>query len=236
MRIRYLLVLAAVVLLAAACTTKGMPAVAAPAATTEPPPSSASTPDLLTCSTAEGETKAIAESKLYIEYNATDGDLGVHGSFGDDGWSELCVYAPDGTLMLALKPQSQLKDLAMATIFFESREPPLDEFGFDDLKARFPEGQYEVRGTGLDGAVLTGAATFSHDTPAPPTITYPELAEEEQSAPSMMSTCLLTATAWACPPGSSNRTRCTNSRSSRWKRAVTRRSRLALSRQKRCKF
>ncbi len=136
----------------------------------------------MVCTPAPGEPVTIAEAKLIIEYNATDGDLGVHGAFDDHGWSELCVYDPNGALVLAVNPQSQLRDLTMAGIFFESREPEVAEFSFADLVAQFPEGQYEVRGTNFDGTGLTGAATFSHDIPAAPTITAPALAEDAESA------------------------------------------------------
>jgi hypothetical protein len=116
---------------------------------------------------------AIATAKLIVEYNATDEDIGVHGAFDDQGWSKLCVYDPDGHLVLRARPQSQLKDLTMAGIFFESREPPIDEFSFEDLKARFPEGRYSVRALSFDGKRLVGRATFTHDVPAAPTVTAP---------------------------------------------------------------
>jgi len=74
---------------------------------------------------------------------------------------------------LAGKPQAQLKDLTMAGIFFEVREPPSTEFSFEDLQARFPEGQYPVRALSFEGKRLTGSATFTHDVPAPPTVTAP---------------------------------------------------------------
>lgn len=177
-----------VVLLAAACSTKSAPTASAPTPAAEAPVStkapSESNPagDQITCMPAQGETVSIAEAKLYVEYNATDKDLGVHGAFDDYGYSELCVYDPNGTQVLALKPQGQLKDLTMAGIFFESREPPVSEFSFADLVANFPEGQYQVRAISFDGTGLTGAATFSHDVPAPPTITFPALAEDEENA------------------------------------------------------
>jgi len=137
--------------------------------------------DQIACMPAQGATATIASAKLYVEYNATDEDLGVHGAFDDHGWSELCVYAPDGALVLAVRPQGQLKDLTMAGIFFESREPPVDEFSFEDLKVRFPEGQYEIRATNFDGTGLTGAATFTHDIPKPPAVTYPPIVDEENA-------------------------------------------------------
>ncbi len=137
--------------------------------------------DPITCETAQGEAITIAASKLIIEYHFTAGDMGVHGLFDDHGWSELCVYDPNGVQVLAVKPQSQLKDLSIAGIFFESREPPLDEFTYEDLKAKYPEGNYEVRGRNFDGTWLTGFATFTHDVPAAPTVTSPTLAEEESA-------------------------------------------------------
>jgi hypothetical protein len=66
----------------------------------------------------------------------------------------------------------------MAGVFFESREPPTSEFSMEDLAAAFPEGNYTVRGKSFDGKVLVGSAKFTHDVPASPTITAPDLAED----------------------------------------------------------
>lgn len=138
--------------------------------------------DQITCAPAQG-AKKIATAKLFIEHNATDEDTGVHGAFDDDGWSELCVYDPNGKQVLAVKPQGQLRDLTMAGIFFESREPPNSEFSIADLMKAFPEGKYEVRGTSFDGTGLTGFATFTHDIPTAPTITFPaQLAKDAEDA------------------------------------------------------
>jgi hypothetical protein len=120
----------------------------------------------------------MATAKLIIEYNATDEDLGVHGAFDDHGWSELCVFDPSGRPIAVVDPRRQLDDLTMAGIFFESREPPLAEFSLADLAAAFPEGRYEVRGKSFDGTTLAGRALFTHDVPAPPTITSPEIAAD----------------------------------------------------------
>jgi hypothetical protein len=125
-----------------------------------------------------GRTTEIATAKLIIEYNATDGDLGVHGAFDDQGWRILCVFDPSGRLVLKVTPESQLRDLTMAGIFFESREPPLSEFGFADLESTFPEGEYAVRAESFVGKILVGSATFTHDVPSPPTIDAPVLAED----------------------------------------------------------
>lgn len=126
------------------------------------------------------ETTEIAAAKLIVEYNFTDGDLGVHGAFDGDGWKSLCVFDPAGRAVLEVGPRGQLRDLGMGGIFFESREPPSSEFSFADLRREFPEGEYTVRGESFDGTFLTGSATFTHDVPSPPRITSPELAEEPE--------------------------------------------------------
>ena len=128
------------------------------------------------------QTSEIATAKLIIEYNATDQDFGVHGAFDDDGWRILCVFDPTGRLVLRVSPDSQLRDLTMAGIFFESREPPVSELSFADLKTAFPEGGYTVRAESFDGKILVGSATFTHDVPAAPTIDAPALAEDPQGA------------------------------------------------------
>jgi len=138
-----------------------------------------------TCPPADakpGQTTQIATAKLIIEYNATDQDIGVHGAFDDHGWKVLCVFDPTGRLVLKVSPESQLRDLTMAGIFFESREPPASEFSFADLEARFPEGQYTVRAESFDGQILVGSATFTHDVPAPPVIESPQLAADPRDA------------------------------------------------------
>lgn len=125
-----------------------------------------------------GRSTKIAAAKLIIEYNATDDDIGVHGAFDDDGWKRLCVFDPSGRPVLHVRPRGQLLDLTVAGIFFESREPPVSGFSFADLRAAFPEGGYTVRGESFDGTILVGSATFTHDVPAAPSITAPELAED----------------------------------------------------------
>jgi hypothetical protein len=127
---------------------------------------------------AKGRKTKIATAKLIIEYNSTDGDLGVHGAFDDTGWKTLCVFDPSGQQVLEVGPRGQLLDLTMAGIFFESREPPISEFSFAELETAFPEGEYTVRGESFDGTTLVGAATFTHNVPAPPEITSPEVADD----------------------------------------------------------
>ncbi len=134
------------------------------------------------CPTSARRTTEIATAKLIIEYNSTDDDIGVHGAFDGHGWKSLCVFDPTGRPVLEVGPQGQLRDLTMAGIFFESREPPASEFSFADLQAAFPEGGYAVRGESFDGTILVGSATFTHDVPAPPAITSPQIAPDPRGA------------------------------------------------------
>jgi hypothetical protein len=170
--------LAAVVAIAAALAGSALVADASGGDSEGGPGSRSATSDLPeSCQTIGRKTK-IATAKLIIEFNSTDQDLGVHGAFDDQGWKTLCVFDPTGRQVLEVGPRGQLLDLTMAGIFFESREPPISEFSFADLKAAFPEGEYTVRGESFDGTTLVGDATFTHDVPAPPTITSPVLAED----------------------------------------------------------
>ncbi len=132
------------------------------------------TSDQVTCVPPTGEIVDFPTTKLFFEHNSTDEDTGVHGAFDSSSWSELCVYDPSGVQILAVKPQEQLRNLNMAGIFFESREPPNTEVSIADLMAQFPEGLYEARAVTFDGKGMVGAATFTHDIPAAPVITAPK--------------------------------------------------------------
>lgn len=134
------------------------------------------------CAPEGAEVVEIPEAKLYVEYNATDGDVGVHAMLDTDGYTLLCVFDPNGTQILAVEPHGELRDLGLGSFFAESREPPTSEFGFDELEAAFPEGDYAISGTLFDGTGVAGTATFTHDVPAPPAIVAPELAEDEERA------------------------------------------------------
>jgi hypothetical protein len=122
------------------------------------------------------------ETQLFIEYNATDDDAGVHGLVGSDGTRGICLIKPDGTEMIVLDTVEQFRDLGISDFFFESREPPADEYSIADLEKDFPEGKYRLSGIGFDGTPRVGTALFTHDIPAAPVIRSPELAEEETAA------------------------------------------------------
>ena len=136
-----------------------------------------------TCTVAEGTGRAINHANLFIEDNAGDGDIGVHGYFDDHGWSELCVFDPAGTLILRVLPEGVMGDLGIAGVFFESREPEYADWDFAALKAAWPEGQYALRASGFGGELLTGAAWFTTILPTMPVITAPATVPESDAGP-----------------------------------------------------
>lgn len=120
------------------------------------------------------------EARLYIEHNATDRDTGVHGEFDQEGLAEGCLQKPDGSEIMLVDPTNELGDLGINEFFFESREPPNDEYSIADLEADFPEGDYRISGIDFEGTSRVGSAVFTHDIPAPPEITSPKVVDEEK--------------------------------------------------------
>ncbi len=132
----------------------------------------------------DGEPMAAA--KLYIEHNVTDADTGVHGLFGGDGWELFCLRSPSGELLLRVTPNGPLGELGLADLFFESREPPNNEYPIDQLRERFPAGTYEASGIDVEGTNWVGSARFTHAIPAAPIITAPELSDDEEQIDSLV--------------------------------------------------
>jgi hypothetical protein len=130
------------------------------------------------CLTESGPAQTLPTAKLIIEHNATDEDTGIHGLFDGLEWTKLCIYDPHGRQILEVEPERQLKKQSISGIFFESAEPPNAEVPIEEFLARFPEGQYPVRGRTLDGQRITGAATFTHNIPSGPEVVYPQEGDE----------------------------------------------------------
>ena len=138
------------------------------------------TPGLVTCEIPVGvKVIPLPKTYLYFEHNSTAGDTGIHGLFDSNSFVELCIYDPNGNQILAVKPQNQLKDLTMAGIFFESREPEHETVPIERHFKNFPEGFYKVRGVAYDGTGYDGAAWLTHNIPKPPKMIFPlEMADQ----------------------------------------------------------
>ncbi len=135
------------------------------------------------CDQSAETSKAINHANLFIEDNAGDGDIGVHGYFDDHGWTELCVFDPAGDLILHVEPTGRMGDLGIAGVFFESTEPEYAEWDYAALKADWPEGEYSLRAMGTDGVMLNGAAWFTTILPSIPEIVTPATVPEPEDLP-----------------------------------------------------
>ena len=106
------------------------------------------------------------EAELFLEFNSTDEDLGIHISVDGDAWKELELEGPNGRKLLQIDARSRLRRQGLTQLFIESAEPTFDELEPAEFFARFPEGEYEVGGTSLDGEELESIAELTHLIPA----------------------------------------------------------------------
>jgi hypothetical protein len=113
-------------------------------------------------------------ASLIIEINATDGDAGIQPFLDGDPWQRAVIHWPDGRVLFELQTQGELRTYGLTELFSESSEPPFGEFSLDQFLELFPEGEYRFEVTGVDGTLMVGAATLTHDLPAGPVITSPE--------------------------------------------------------------
>ena len=116
------------------------------------------------------EAVALEESRLFIEYNSTDNDLGFHVFLDGEDWKSLSINSPDGRTVFEVRGRAGYRRLGMTELFFEGAEPSLFEIPLAELLALFPEGEYEFEGTTVEGDVIEGEATLSHAVPAGPDV------------------------------------------------------------------
>jgi len=121
---------------------------------------------------AKGEVE-LEDSRIYIEYNASDNDLGFHVAIDGEDWRSMRIYRPDGKLIFDVTGRAGYRDLGMTELFFEGAEPELNDVPLDELLALFPEGEYEFEGVTVDGAEIAGEGELSHCVPAGPVVYEP---------------------------------------------------------------
>jgi hypothetical protein len=114
------------------------------------------------------------DTRMRIEFNSTDQDVGVQVNLDADAWKRIKIISPTGQTIFSVEGQGRLRNLGMSELFFESEEPTLDELSFSELFARFPEGNYQFIGTTVDGEEFTGTAVFTHNVPDGPHIISPK--------------------------------------------------------------
>lgn len=124
------------------------------------------------------------EAHIFFELNNTDGDLGLHALVDGEPWIRLSVEGPAGRETLQIKLKAALRQQGLTELFFESAEPSFDELEPADFFNRFPEGEYEIEGAGLEGETLQSVTELTHLLPAPPEVSVngtplPEDCDEE---------------------------------------------------------
>ncbi len=122
---------------------------------------------------AVGEPAEFDEARMFIEYNATAGDVGVQVFLDGEPWKRLRVFNPAGKLILQITGRHALAQQGLTELFFESSEPPLTTLPLPVFFARFPKGEYEFVGVTIEGEVIEGTADFTHRIPQEPVVVLP---------------------------------------------------------------
>lgn len=112
------------------------------------------------------------EATIFFELNDTDGDLGIHALIDGEPWRKLEIQDPKGRKLLSINVQGRLRRQGLTEVFFESAEPPFESTDPDEVTlppeeffARFPEGEYQIKGKTLEKDKLKSTAEVTHVMP-----------------------------------------------------------------------
>ena len=121
------------------------------------------------------EDPEFSELRALLEINTTDGDAGFQMLIDGDGWVEVKVDDPNGQKIYTVKGDKSVQEQGLSENFFESSEPDCDEPGFSltETLARFPAGEYRVRGKSTDNEHFEGEAILTHALPGAPEMLGP---------------------------------------------------------------
>jgi len=119
-----------------------------------------------------------AESQLFLEENATDGDLGVHFKVDGEPWNRVILFDSRWRKLVDVRVTGNSRVIGLTELFNESAEPSFDDLPREDFLKLFPEGEYRFYGRMVDGGWLGGLAELTHTMPEQPTILSPEEGEE----------------------------------------------------------
>jgi hypothetical protein len=123
---------------------------------------------------AQSSTVAFKDAHLKIEYNATDGDAGIHIILDHEPWRSISVTNPSGKKVVDVTAGEVINDYGLTELFSESSEPPFTEFPFEEFKKLFPAGTYHFSGETIDGTHMASDVSFTHNVPDAPKINDPK--------------------------------------------------------------
>ena len=116
---------------------------------------------------------------LFIETNATDGDIGLQLLADVDEWDKFTLRDPKGRkLMMKARTKGRLRGWGLTELFWETAEPEFSEVPLSEFKKRFPEGKYTFRGRSVDGRRIVGSDRLTHVIPDGPVVTSPTQNEQ----------------------------------------------------------
>lgn len=113
------------------------------------------------------------DARILIELNATAGDVGMQAFLDGEGWKKVRISDPKGRKIFEVKAKGSVGSTGVTELFFESEEPSLADLPLDEFLARFPEGEYEFRGSTVEGEEIVGVATLTHAIPEAPVLVAP---------------------------------------------------------------
>jgi hypothetical protein len=107
-----------------------------------------------------------AETAIFFEENATDGDLGIQIFFDGEPWEIVWVISPENHVVFDVSNGGSLNEIGSTEVFTESAEPSFDELSREELLALFPGGEYKFIGITVEGKVIGGTTMLTQDLPA----------------------------------------------------------------------
>ncbi|HEX7061775.1 MAG TPA: hypothetical protein VF200_07370 [Woeseiaceae bacterium] len=124
--------------------------------------------------------ETFSETKVLVEINATDGDIGFHALLDADAWHKVTIDDPRGYRIFKENAKGALRKQGLTENFFESDEPLCSSelaeeeddvvVTLEEFQRRFPAGDYIFSGRSNDGDTLTDTATLTYNLPAAPDI------------------------------------------------------------------
>jgi hypothetical protein len=115
---------------------------------------------------------------LFIETNATDGDIGLQLLADVDEWDRFTLRDPKGRkVMMQARTKGRLAGWGLTELFWETAEPKFSEVSLRKFERRFPAGKYTFRGRSVDGRKIVGSDRLTHVIPDGPVVTSPTKGE-----------------------------------------------------------
>lgn len=119
------------------------------------------------------EVVEIDDARIKFEINSTDLDGGIQIFLDADPWEWMAIFDPNGRRIFRVAGNGSIGTQGGTELFMESAEPEFSELSIEELLERFPEGEYEFSGKGVEGEKFVGNATLTHNIPDGPLLVFP---------------------------------------------------------------